>query len=243
MKNLNIILLFFLFGALITSCEKDLDSADVSQITLYPVFEMEGDAEVYVERGEEYTVPGVTATEGGANLEVTTSVLGTYTGATTFDTNVSDIYTFTYKAVNKDGFTGTTTRKVYVVETGDLVNRISGLYLSTIVRNDIPKFENLKYVFIYDNDNDDTYNIWDGIGMYYAIGTNYGLGYAAPTTVTAVDIPSNDFTYGAPFAVGAFGGAATMNSMVVDPVAKTIEFTTNWDAGYVFVVTLTQVQF
>lgn len=234
--------MILLFGALITSCEKDKDSADVSTLTEYPVFEMEGESVVFIERGADYEVPGVSATEGGAELDVTTSVVGTYTGATTFDTNVSDIYIFTSKATNNDGYSGSTARTVYVVETGDLVNRISGLYLSTIVRNDIPKFENLKYVFISDNDDDGTYDIWDGIGMYYAVGTNYGPAYWAYTTVTANDIPANDFTYGAPFPAGAFGGAATMSEMIVDPVAKTINFTTNWDQGYVFKVTLKQVQ-
>ncbi len=242
MKNLNIILMFVLLGALITSCEKDKDTADVSSVTDYPVFEMEGDNEVFIERGAEYQDPGATATEGGENLDVTTKVSGMYTGATTFDTNVSDIYTFTYKAVNHDGFSGSVTRTVYVVETGDLVTRISGLYLSTIVRNDVLKFQNLKYVFISDNNDDDTYNIWDGIGMYYAIGTNYGPAYWAVTTVTANDIPANSFTYSAPFPVGAFGGAASMSDMIVDPVAKTITFKSDWDQGYIFEVTLTQVQ-
>lgn len=243
MKKLNVILMLFLCGIVLMSCEKDLDSADVSSITKYPVFEMQGDAQVYVERGTSYEDPGVTATEGGAQLDVTTTVVGTYTGNTTFDSNVSDIYTFTYSAVNQDGFTGSTTRTVYVVETGDLVTSISGLYTSTIIRNDILTFEDLEYVFISNNDDDDTYDIQDGIGMYYAIGTNYGLAYSAPTTVTAVDIPTNTFTYSDPFPVGAFGGAAVMSDMVVDPAAQTIEFTTTWDLGYTFQVTLTQTQF
>lgn len=235
--------MFLLSGTIVMSCNKDLETANVSELTEYPVFEIEGESEVYVERGAEYQLPVVTATEGGNELEVTYAVLGTYTGASTFDANVSDIYVITYKAVNKDGYTGTTVITVYVVETGDLVTRISGLYLSTITRNDLLEYTDLEYVFISDNNDDQTYDIWDGIGMYYALGRNYGLAYAAPTTVTAVDIPTNSFNYGPPFPVGAFGGAATMSDMVVDPTAKTISFTTNWDAGYVFEVTLTQVQF
>ncbi len=241
MKNLNIILLVLLFGASITSCEKDKDTADVSSLTEYPVFEMEGESEVFIELGSDYQDPGVTATEGGQTLEVTTTILGTYTGATTFDSNAADIYTFTYSAVNQDGFSGSTVRKVYVVETGDLVNSISGLYLSTVFRNGVT-YTDLEYAFISDNNSDETYNIYDGIGMYYALGRKLGTPFLAPTTVTANDIPSNSFTYPAEFTVGTFGGSVTMNNMVVDPDAKTIEFASTWSFGFLFEVTLTQVQ-
>ena len=88
----------------------------------------------------------------------------------------------------------------------------------------------------------DTYEISDAIGGYYAIGRAYGNDYMATgMSITANDISANDFTFGSPIGVGAFGGALTMDNMSVDAGAKTIDFQSSWDAGYKFVVTLTQV--
>lgn len=233
-------------GVLFTlnSCEKDKSSEGVSRVTNYPTFEVSGDPVIYQALGDPYTDPGATATEGGQSIPVTTSAFGNYWvgGLNDVDPNQADYYSVTYSAENKDGFTGTEGREVYIVETGDLVSNIAGLYTSTVVRNGSagPEYTDMEYVMIRD-EGSGKYSISCGIGGYYAFGRGYGLGYIAPCFVTANDIPTNDFTY-TDFSVVTFGGVCTMKSMTVDAAAKTISFSTDWSFGYTFEVTLTQVQ-
>ncbi|MBG00079.1 MAG: hypothetical protein CMI36_13875 [Owenweeksia sp.] len=241
--NKSLLITAFLFcGMLFTSCEKEESSANVSKVTNYPTFDMQGAATIFLEKGTPFNEPGVTATEGGEEIEVRTSVRGKYRGGNTLDENVSDYYPITYSATNKDGFEGSVTRDVYVVETGDLVNSIAGLYTSTVVRNgsSSAQYTDMEYVMVWQN-SDGSYGISDGIGAYYSIGRAYGPAYRAPAKVEANDISANDFTY-FPFTVGTFGGVCTMSAMVADPGANTLDFTTVWDAGYTFEVTLNQVE-
>lgn len=242
--NLIIIGIIILF----TSCEKDVDDTkDLSSITYYPEFTVTGDAEIIHSLGTPFVDPGVTAEEDGKALDVTTKVIGEMKGysGTTVNTDVADKYSITYSAQNSDGFFGSASRTVYVAKTGDLVNSIEGIYTSYIERNGEvgnPQYTDLQYVLIWKN-TDGTYGLSDGIGGYYALGRGYGPNYrAGGCTITANNIATNDFTC-TQFGVGAFGGVCTITSMTVDPGTKTINFTSSWDAGYVFVVTLTQVQF
>lgn len=236
---------------LLNSCEKDKESADLSRVTNYPTFDMQGDELIFHNEGTPFEDPGVTATEAGVDLEVNKSVHGTYRSASLpeVDADMADHYVITYSAQNQEGFTGSVTRDVWVATTGDLVNSIEGVYTSTVERDGVsaPEYTDMEYVLIWKNE-DGTYGISDGIGGYYAMGRNYGIAYVAEgVEITANDIPSNDFSFNNPFPVGAFGGSAEMKDMVVDPGAGTITFTTDWDAGggtmYSFDVTLTQVQF
>ena len=233
----------FLLGA----CDKEKSSEGVSRVTEYPVFEVMGDEVMFHPEGTAFVDPGVSATEGGAELDVEESAVGVFKGysGTDVDGNVADHYIKSYSAENKDGFAGTATRDVWVATTGDLVSSIEGVYTSTVVRNGSAsaQYTDMQYILIWKN-SDGTYSISDGIGGYYDIGRAYGYAYAASgVVITATDIPNNVFSFNNPFGVGAFGGAANMKDMMVDPGAGTITFTTDWDAGYTFEVTLTQVQF
>jgi len=242
MKKLRIIYVFsILLAFTLLSCEKDYEN--LYTVTNYADFQMEGDEVVFNPFGTPYTDPGVKATEAGTELPVTTTVSGDFFGGTSFDPNVADRYIYTYSATNSDGYPGSTTRTVYNIETGDLVNNIAGLYTSTVVRNGAaaPQYTDMEYVVIAKT-GDNTYVLSDAIGGYYDIGRVYGPTYRAPgLTITATNIPGNQFTFGTT-EVGTFGGVVTMQSMTVDPAAKTIVFTSDWDAGYTFEVTLTQVQ-
>jgi hypothetical protein len=238
---------YILMALLVTlmGCEEDKSSEGLSRLTYYPDFVFNGDEVVFVAKDAEFNEPGVTATEKGNSIPVTTSASGLYFGETALDTSSPDIYDVTYSATNTDGFAGTQSRRVIVAGQGDLVNSIEGLYTSTVVRNGVAaaQYTDMPYVIIRKTDAD-TYELSDGIGGYYDLGRAYGTLYAAqPATVTANDIATNDFTFGPAFGVGAFGGAAEITSMSVDPIAKTVKFTTEWDGGYTFVVTLKQVEF
>jgi len=231
------ILSITLFG-----CEKDYE--EHYRITYFPDFVVNGDAVVYNTFGESFTDPGVIATEAGEELPVTTVISGDFFGGTSFDANTTERYLFTYSAVNSDGYTGSVSRQVYNINTGDMVTNIEGMYTSTVVRNGSTgaQYTNMQYIVI-SKGSGGTYKLSDAIGGYYDIGRGYGADYRAQgMTVTANDIASNDFSFGSDIPVGAFGGSLTMVSMTVDAASKTITFTSDWDAGYTFVVTLTQVQ-
>jgi hypothetical protein len=112
----------------IFSCQKDNfnypdGTVGVSTITYYPVFTRTGSQYVVVTKGGAYTDPGITAKEGTNDLKVTT------TG--TVNTNVVGVYPLTYTAVNKDGYSATSSRTVIVTspDATAAANNFSGSYL------------------------------------------------------------------------------------------------------------------
>ena len=235
----------FLIGIvslLIFSCSQD-STDNVSKVTHYPELTLLGDDIIYVQKGGVFNDPGIIAMEGENEIPYTTTISGDYQGGDSVDTNVIDVYHITYSAVNQDGFSGSVSRTVIVYEDSDLVNSISGLYTSTVVRNGVskPQYTDMKYVLVWKN-TDGTYQISDGIGGYYNIGRSYGVGYAAgPVIITANDISTNNYAPIPSFGVGAFGGVATMNGLTANPANNTLSFTTSWDAGFTFVTTMTKV--
>lgn len=236
------IFLFLFVGLLAVSCSED-STGDVSRVTYYPELTLIGDNVIFVQKGGTFTDPGVIATEGGVEIPYTTKVTGDFKGGSSIDTNVVDSYQVVYTAVNQDGFKGTIARTVIVYEDSDLTSSIAGLYKSTVVRNgsSSAQYTNMKYVLVWKNA-DGTYGMSDGIGGYYAIGRAYGNGYAAgPVTITANNIPANDFAPVPAFTVGTFGGVCNMSGLTANPVNNTLSYSTVWDSGFTFVVTLTKV--
>lgn len=233
------------FVAVTTSCEREKESEGISRITYFPEFKISGDEIIMLNKGDNFTDPGVKAYENGVEIPVRISVKGDYFPASSLDVNNPNKYIINYEATNKDGFDGTAERIVYVISTGDLINNIEGLYISTVVRNGVqsPQYQNLKYIMIRKKSGDNVYEISDAIGGYYDLGRKYGADYRATgAQITANNIGTNDFDLGPSFGVGAFGGVANITSFTVNAAKKTITFVTEWDAGYTFEVTLTQVQ-
>ena len=247
MKNIRYFTLMIAAALAMLGCG-DPESEGVSHVTHYAVITLNGDEELFVKRDDAFSEPGGVAIEGDAEIPLDINYIGTYfqNVFTTLDTSVPDVYTAVYSAVNKDGFTGTATRTIYVAGQGDLTTNLEGLYTATVVRNGVvaAQYQNMKYVIV-SKTGANTYQLSDGIGGYYDFGRKYGPDYAAlGATFTANDIASDDFSFGPAFGVGAFGGEATIQSMDVDAASKTIHLVTVWDAGpYTFDITLKQVQF
>lgn len=247
MKTINkyVALCTMLAAVVLSSCDDDRES--ISRVTYYPDFDFMGASEIIHQLGTPFTDPGVTASEAGADIAVSSSASGVYRFGSSLDVDVSDMYHITYSATNKDGFEGSVSRDVYVVNNGDLVNSIEGIYTATVVRNGVssPQYENLGYIIIWKN-SDGTYEVSDAIGGYYDKGRGYGNNYIAPgLVITANDISANDFTY-SDHAVRTFGGDIVTSGMTVDAGAKTINYLDSWTIGstvYDFDVTLTQVDF
>lgn len=249
MKKIFIQLMVF-SGLLLTSCSTDTDN--VSKVTDYPLIEMNGESTIFVPMGGTYTDPGVVATEGGAVIPTVPTFNGNFRGAKTLDVNVPDEYTETYTATNKDGFKATATRRVIVYKTGDLVNSIEGVYLSTTRRNGtlLPASQgssvDQKYIYIWKN-TDGTFGVSDAFGGWYSIGRKIGITSATQGGTITGNIPTNTFTYpGNPLDNQYFGGVANITGLTVDAATKTLVLSTAWLAppatNYSFVSTLTQVQ-
>ena len=241
MKNIKIITLA-LVAFIFSSCEKETTTGGLSSVTNYPIITVDGANPMFIPIGTAYEEPGVTATEDGAEIPVVTSGSGVYRGNAAVNVDKPDRYDVVYTATNKDGYDGTSGRTVYVVETGNLVDNISGLYKSTIIRNGDLRFTDVGYVIVYKND-DGTYGMSCAIGSYYENGVGYGKTFNAPAVIEANDIGTNDFTF-SPTSVTYAGWpwAINITNMAVDAGAKTITMTAVWDIGYTFEVTLTQVE-
>jgi hypothetical protein len=243
MKIFNYTALLLIAGLFFTSCEKYTNSAEESTTTYLPKLTMNGPAFIELACGAtSYTDEGLTAEEGGQSLAVDTEVAGKYFGGT--EVSGSDVYSITYSAVNKDGIPGAAERTVVVPEcNGDLVNSIAGMYTCDVYRNGTisAPYQGVGPIIIKDLGGG-VYQLSDAIGGYYDFGRGYGYHYAAlGMTITANDIPSNDFTYGGIIGVGDFGGELEMKSFEVDAATKTITFSSEWSFGYLFEVTLTQM--
>lgn len=237
-----------LIAAVFVSCEKSLSTEDISRLTYFPKFEKSGASLVLAPVGTAFVDPGIKATQNGEEIPVTMEIKGVYQGysGTTVNKDAADKYLITYSATNTDGFVGTDSRTVYLAKTGDLVTSIEGLYTSTVKRTPAgTSYNNLKYILIYKT-GANTYKMSDGIGGWYELGRALGESYRAPSaTITAVNIPANNFTVSGTFDVKTFGFPCTMSDIVVDPTAKTIKYKTVWNNSptvYTFEVTMTQVQ-
>lgn len=242
MKSTKLFLPFLITVTLIHfSCEKT--DIEESVITYLPKIDVIGSSDIQLAcDATSYTDAGVTATEGGQTVPVSTTITGSYFGSSVVDG--PDQYVINYAATNVDGIPGAAMRSIlWPACNGDLVTSIAGMYKATVVRNGVvsPQYTDLQYIFIRDMGNN-VYQLSDAIGGYYDFGRGYGYHYAAlGMQVTANNIPGNNFTHDQSVAVGDFGGVLTMTNFSVDPATRTITFTTDWDQGFVFEVTLTQV--
>ncbi len=234
--------------ALFSSCDKYENSAEPSFITYLPKLDVNGASNITLEcDATGYTDEGASALEQGAPINLNTTITAKYFGSSTIDG--PDVYSILYSAENKDGIPGAAVRTVTWKEcNGDLVNSIAGMYTAYLSRTTTstgavlatPQYQGVGPIIIKDLGNDQ-YAISDAIGGWYEFGRSLGVAYAAiGQTITANDIPSNDFTFGPAVEVGGFGGLNTLTSFDVFPGEKKIVFTTEWESGFTFEVTLIQ---
>lgn len=251
------IMMLFILGAF-ASCEEFTNSAERSKVTYLPVLEIVGESDVELAcTATSYDDPGAEATVGGEPIEYQTAITGQYFGGSLVDgewvyddnTTVSDndIYEFYYTAENVDGIPAAAFRHVTVPEcNGNLITSIAGMYKSSLVRTTAAgaaagTYTDLGPIIIKDLGND-VYQLSDALGGWYDLGRAFGYTGAAPgMTVTANNIATNDFTFGDPVHDQTFGGLVTMTELTVNAGAKTLVFKCDWDAGYKFVFTLTQI--
>jgi hypothetical protein len=121
MKKFLKISLYAILGAVLsTSCEDD-ETANVSFVTSYPVFDLTGgEAVTVLGNGSAFVDPGAVATENGTPIDVQT------TG--TVDTSTPGLYRLTYSATNSDGYSATASRLVAVTAEDVSGTDLSGTY-------------------------------------------------------------------------------------------------------------------
>lgn len=232
----------FTFGG----CNNEAEISDISRITYFPIFQYEGGDFAVIPCSSDFQVPPITATEAGEELPLTVKIKGISGTVPSVDITKPDIYVETTTAVNSDGFPASVERTFWVACTGDLVNSIEGLYTSSVARNSTtPRYFDLEYILIR-KVGANQYEVSDALGGWYEFGRALGSAYRTPgVIITANDIPSNSFSFTGPVEVGGFGGPATVASLTVDPVTKTLVMETDWVAPggtmYHFISTMTQV--
>lgn len=107
MKKYSLICLIFSSLFLMISCNSN-EGIDVSRITFYPIITLEGQQWNTVKQGATFVDLGVKAFEGPTEIIPTV-------GGDVVNTNVPGVYTITYTAFNKDGYSATEYRYVGVI--------------------------------------------------------------------------------------------------------------------------------
>lgn len=128
MKKIIQLSVLMLFMMVATSCEDEdynypAGTVGISKITVYPTLSLNGDRYMaIVNKSVPFTDPGAVAKEGDTEIPVTT------TGSV--DENTPGVYTLTYTAVNKDGFSASVSRTVAIatVDNAAAANDFSGNY-------------------------------------------------------------------------------------------------------------------
>lgn len=244
MKNFKLIFyVFTVIGLLLTGCDPSVEAPgenDSSTATFLPLITLEGGDITLACDTDSYTDPGAVASAGGQEIELFTSISGAYFGSSTV--NGPDVYSVSYSAFNADEIPATNFRQVvWPPCSGDFVTSIAGVYTCSMTRTPGYSTSGIGPIFIKDLGNDQ-YAISDAIGGWYEHEYGYGPAYAATgMVVTANDLAANDFSHPDTIGVGAFGGAANMTDFSIDPGTRSIDLTIEWSFGYVWEITLTQV--
>ena len=236
------ILMIIMLAATVWACNSDLESEGLSRITYFPEFVKEGEDFYLINESEDFADPGITVLEQGQEIPFTSSFQGRYTGYSGSTIGEApDQYTLVYNAVNKEGFAAASNRTIVKVNTGDLVNSISGLYWSKPVRVSGVTYDPVQ-VMIWEVE-PNVYEISCSVGGFYADGRGDGdVSLAKGGTIIVNDLATNDFSF-TPAFFDSFGLNVAITSMTVDPTAKTITFISEGNfANGKWTVTLTQIQ-
>ena len=165
-----------LAAMLLTACSKE--SEDISFITNYAVFNLVGDDVVYVNIGDDYVEPGVSATENGEDVSSKIKV------STDFVKDEYGLFSVNYSIVNSDGYPATAGREIVVVEPGD--NGPQGYFFIHNTRDDVAEAYDLPICFCCTGE-PGIYSVSDLIGGFYEQGRGYGSLYKVPGTISIAD--------------------------------------------------------
>src|SRR5687767_11873241 len=108
-KSILKIMFFICAAALVSSCERDLETEGINtKITYYPVITLAGEQFNTIPVGGTFSDPGVTAMEGDKEIDVVIT-------GDQVDVNTPGVYTIEYSATNVDGYSSTERRYIGVI--------------------------------------------------------------------------------------------------------------------------------
>ena len=180
MKN-RFLLLIALAASVVSlsSCEKETEGK--TRITYYPTIELQGDATVYVNKGDTYVEPGYSSFLNGED------VTGQVVVKSNVDTNKSGVYNVNYITVqNEDGFDASASRKVVVLDFSDAIEGIYAVNSAVSFRDykgTVAAFKGDFEILLIAN-GDGTYQVSDLFGGWYDQGAGYGSAYACVATMS-----------------------------------------------------------
>ncbi len=248
MKNIYKIGLFVVGLFLCTACH-DITTADVSKVTYYVTFELDGGDQYLLPVGTPYTEPGVKAFENGVDVSTKMTISGTED----VDPDKIGLYTITYSAVNVDGFSNSATRTVFVYDP-TVTTDISGDYSvdatiskrvqlsnSKIIKySDMPSIYGAgdfsSYIVKLEQVVPGIFSVTDLFGGYYAEGrglsTPYEMkGYVSLTPDNRLELCSSH--------VDSWGDSLDeMKDGVFDPATGIVKWSSIYAGAYSFDVVL-----
>ncbi|GHT78698.1 hypothetical protein AGMMS50262_21610 [Bacteroidia bacterium] len=220
---------------LLFSCEKETE--DISRITYYVDFELNEGAVNFIQAGSSWTDPGVKATEAGVDVTDKVDVSGTV------NANKVGRYVITYSAVNKDGFTASAEREVYVVDVTQSAPIQNGAYIvsGSSYRHVNSSGAEVAYGKDFEISFTQVYSgvlyVSDLFGGWYAQRAGYGSAYNMTgyllfypdNTLTLLYSHNNGWGDGMDYADGTY-----------DPATGVITLAASYVGSYVFNQTITK---
>jgi hypothetical protein len=227
----------------LSSCSDS--SYDPSVVVNYVSLKLNGDAFVVVPVGTAYEEEGVEATIAGEDVSSSVTI-----DSGNLDTNKVGMYTITYSATNKEGFTSTLTRTVAVCDPS-ITTDISGKYVtqegsyrllpdadgsyefegSTWIKGDFSGFN-----VTIEKKAPGIFYVSDIMGGYYDQGRGYGdkyamKGYFQLFADNHIECLSGD--------VAGFGDSFTsFQDGLFDTTTKAISYRLGYTSGMYFFITL-----
>ena len=211
----------YLLGLYILAGCHDITTEDVTFVTTFVTFEMEGKQVISHPMGASYQDPGVRAFENGVEV---TSKMQTSGSVNTDETG---IYSISYSATNADGVPNSTSRTIVVYEPTPSIMK-SGMYTVSSDSNrdgdNSLEYANGNTVFIYQVEPGIFY-ISDLFGGYYEIGRRLGSNFATAgwlaLTGTDISLCKSDIT--------PWGDSFDSVSGTYNESTKTLTYTGLWD--------------
>lgn len=236
MKKYRYILVILFSTFLFASCEKETEG--ISKVTYYCELDLNGGEILPVAKGSTYTDPGYVALENGEDVSDRVTVSGTV------NTAAEGSYTLTYTINNAEGFPTTLSRRVIVYDNSDVntTNDIEGAYNSTVLRNGsaLPAAQQKvapPWAITIVKLTDGVYHISDLLGGWYAIGRNYGSGYAGEGVILVKSDNTIDILWSQIKSWGSY--VQLVGTSSYDPTTETLTLSTKMsDASYIFVSTM-----
>lgn len=209
-----------------SGCKKK--SEGLTRITYYPVITLEGDAVMFVEKGEEYVEPGFTCTMGEDDVTDKVTVSGE------IDINECGVYSITYTSPNNsDGF-GTSTSRTVIVHISNPLEGATFKTQSTSFRVygagdpvSFDKGDGAEYVstIIYHR-GDGVFVVDDMFGGWYSQRAGYGANYNMEGTIQIKD--DNTIELIDSYVPGWGDGLDYLEEGTYDPESGTL----HWKIGY-----------